>query len=138
MLEKIPQMYEIFYENRDYLDQAAMISLAYTRMAEHYAELSDTANALNCIELALEHAKMVDEYSEGLDNSAYGISNVWDYPQLPNEKRHTSILANPDFDYPTTTIWFGKDRESQVQCCSKAFSHKRFDFFRDQIEKITK
>ena len=136
ILEKIPKMYEIFYENGDYLDQAVMISLAYTRMAEHYAELSDAANALHCIELALEYAKKADEYYEGLDNNAYGISNVWDYPQLPKEKRHTSIFANPDFDYPTTTIWFGKDRESQVQYCLRDFFHKRFDFIRDQIERI--
>ena len=45
MLEKIPRLYEVFYENKDYLDDGVMVVLAYTRMAEHYAELKDATNA---------------------------------------------------------------------------------------------
>lgn len=139
ILEKIPKMYEVFYENKDYFDCATTVALAYMRMAEHYAELKDATNAIRCIESTLENAKEVDEYYKGLDSRAYGISDVWeDYPKLPNEKRHTSILANPDFDYPTTTLWFGENEKSQVECYLKDISHSRFDFIRDEIEKITK
>jgi len=138
MLEKIPKLYEVFYENKDYLDDGLMLTLAYMRMAEHYAELKDAANAICCIESAIENARMVDAYYEGLSNGPYGITNTWDYPQIPKEKRHTSILANPDYDYPTCTIWIEKDGESQVQRCMKNFLHARFDFVRDEIGKITK
>ncbi len=136
MLEKIPKMYEIFFENKDYLDDGVIVSLAYTRMAEHYAELKDADHAIRCIESAFENAKKVDEYYEGLDNGPYGISDTWDYPQIPKEKRHTSILANPDLDYPTCTFWIDQDGESQVQRCERDISHARFDFIRDEIEKL--
>ncbi len=135
MLEKIPRLYEVFYENEDYLGDGAMVSLAYTRMAEHYAELKDRANAICCIESALENARKADAYYEGLNNGPYGITDTWDYPQIPKEKRHTSILANPDFDYPTTTIWIDKNGESQIQRCIRDISHARFDFIRSEIEK---
>ena len=135
MLEKIPRLYEVFYENKDYLDDSVMISLAYTRMAEHYAELKDAANTIRCIKSALENARKIDAYYEGLNNGPYGITDTWDYPQIPKEKRHTSILANPDFDYPTCTIWIDKEGESQVQRCIRDFSHSRFDFIRNEIEK---
>ncbi len=138
MLEKIPKMYEIFYENKDYLVDGRIVALAYTRMAEHYAELKDADNAMHCIESAFENAKIVDEYYEGLDNGPYGITDTWDYPQLPKEKRHTSILANPDLDYPTCTFWIDKDGESQVERCTKEFSHSRFDFVREEIKKRIK
>ena len=138
ILEKIPQFYEVFYENKDYLDDGLMLSLAYTRMAEHYAELKDGTNAIRCIESALENARKVDEYYEGLENGPYGITDTWDYPQIQKEKRHTSILANPDFDYPTCTIWIDKDGERQVQRCIRDISHTRFDFIRNKIERITK
>ena len=136
ILKKIPKLYEIFYENKDYLDDALMLTLAYTRMAEHYAELNDGTNAMNCIVSAFESAKEVDAYYEGLNNGSYGITDTWDYPQIPKEKRHTSILANPDFDYPTTTLWIKKDEESQIQRLKKDISHKRFDFIRDEIERL--
>ncbi|MBQ8409949.1 MAG: hypothetical protein IJY39_13900 [Clostridia bacterium] len=135
MLEKIPRLYEVFYENEDYLGDGVMVSLAYTRMAEHYAELKDANNAIRCFVSALENAKKVDAYYEGLDNGFYGITDIWDYPQIPQEKRHTSILANPDFDYPTCTVCVDKDGESQVQRCIKDFSHSRFDFIKNEIEK---
>ncbi len=136
ILEKIPKMYEIFFENKDYLDDALIVSLAYTRMAEHYAELKDAANALYCIDQALKTAKQVDAYDAGLENGPYGITDTWDYPQLPKEKRHTSILADPDLDYPTCTIWIDQDGESQVQRCIKDISHARFAFIRDEIIKL--
>lgn len=138
MLEKIPKMYEIFYENQDYLSKATTVSLAYTHMAKHFAEVKDADNTIRCIKSALENAQKADDSYEGLDNGAYGTTDVWDLPQMPKEKRHTSILANPDFDYPTTTIWIVKDAESQVQHCLKEFSHTRFAFVRDEIEKMTK
>ena len=137
MLEKIPKLYEVFYENNDYLDDSVMVVLAYTRMAEHYAELMDATNSIRCVKSALENAKKVDEYYEGLENGPYGITDTWDYPQIPKEKRHTSILANPDYDYPTCTIWIDKDAESQVQRCIRDFSHSRFDFIRSEIENCT-
>jgi len=136
MLEKIPGLYEVFYENKDYLDDGVMVTLAYIRMAEHYAELKDAANAMRCIELALENAKKVDAYYDGLDNGPYGITDTWDYPQIPKEKRHTSILADPDFDYPTCTIWVNKEGESWVRRCERNISHKRFDFIRSEIESL--
>ena len=135
MLEKVPKFYEVFYEEKDYLDDSVMIVLAYTRMAEHYAELKDATNAIRCIESALENARKEDAYYEGLNNGLYGISDTWDYPQIPMEKRHTSILANPALDYPTLTICVDKDSESRVQRCIKDLSHPRFDFIRNEIDK---
>ena len=137
MLEKIPRLYEVFYENKDYLDDSWMIALAYTRMAEHYAELKDETNTIRCIKSALENARKVDAFYDGLDAGPYGISDVWDYPQIPKEKRHTSILSNPDYDYPTCTRWIEKNEESQVQRCIRDFSHSRFDFIRSEIENHT-
>ena len=136
MLEKIPKMYEIFFENRDYLNDSGWLAATYTRMAEHYAELNDATNTLRCIELALKNAKEMDAYYKGLESRAYGISDVWDYPQLPKEKRHTSILANPDFDYPTATLWMNKGEESEVDCLLRDLSHERFDFVRDKIHAL--
>ena len=85
---------------------------------------------------ALENARKVDDYLKGMDCNSFGVTDVWDQPTLPKEKRHTSILANPDYDYPTTTIWRGRNRDSQVQCCIQDFSHERFDFIRDEIQEI--
>ena len=138
MLEKISKMYEVFYENEDYLSKTATVCLAYTHMAKHFAELKDEDNTIRCIKSALENAKKTDESYDGLDNGAYAITDAWDLPQMPKEKRHTSILANPDYDYPTTTIWIAKDEENWIQRCMKYISHSRFDFVRDEIEKIAK
>ena len=113
-----------------------MVYLSYTRMAEHYAELNDGQSALRCVQFALENAQKVDDYLQGMDSNSYGVTDVWDQPTLPKEKRHTSILANPDYDYPTTTMWRGRNRDSQVQCCIQDFSHERFDFIRDEIKEI--
>ena len=107
-------------------------------MAKYFAELKDEDNTMRCIKLALENAKKVDDSYEGLDNGAYAITDAWDLPQMPKDKRHTSILGTPDFDYPTTTIWIVKDAESWVQRCMKYIAHSRFDFVRGEIEKITK
>ncbi len=136
ILEKIPKLYEAFYENKDYLDDGTTLALAYTRMAEHYADLKDETNTLRCIVSALENAGTVDTYYEGLQNGPYGISDAWDYPQMPKEKRHTSILADPNYDYPTTTVWINTDSETLVQHHLKIFSGARFDFIRDEVEKI--
>lgn len=138
MLEKIPKMYEIYYENHDYLSKADTVSLAYTHMANHFAALKDADNTIRCIKSALENAKKADSAYEGLENGAYGITDAWDIPQMPKDKRHTSILANPDYDYPTTTVWIAKDAESQVQRCIRDLSHAGFNFIRDEIERITK
>jgi len=138
LLEKIPKLYEVFYENQDYLSKATTVSLAYTHMANHFAALNDADNTIRCIKSALENAKKVDSYYDGLDNGAYGINDAVDFPQIPKAKKHTSILANPDFDYPTTTIWIVKDSESMVQRCMKDMSHSIFDFIRNEIERIIK
>jgi len=138
MLEKIPKMHEIFYENQDYLDKATTVSLAYIQMANRFAELKDADNTIHCIKLAFENAKKADSYYDDLDNGSYGLTDKWEFPQLPQAKRHTSILANPDFDYPSTTIWISKDIESQVQRCIKEFSHTKFDFIRVKIDEIAK
>lgn len=136
MLEKIPKLYEIFYENKDYFDQGGIIAWSYARMAEHYAEMNDSENTIRCADLAVYHARKADEYAVGLGNGSYGISDVWDYPQLPPEKRHTSILASPEFDYPTCTFWFSFDGETHTDRVKKDFSHERFDFARDEITKL--
>lgn len=136
ILEKIPKLYEVFYENKDYLDDGFMVALAYTRMAEHYSEMYDAVNTLRCADTALHYAKMADDYSVGLENGPYGISDVWDYPQLPPEKRHTSILASPEFDYPTCTFCFSFDGETHTDRVKKDFSHERFDFVRDELTKL--
>ena len=136
ILEKIPKLYEIFYENKDYLDDGLMIALAYTRMAEHYAEMHDSENTIRCADLAVYHARKTDDYAVGLENGSYGISDVWDYPQLPKDKRHTSILASPEYDYPTTTFWFSLDGETHTDRVKKDFSHERFDFVRDELTKL--
>lgn len=136
MLEKIPKMYEIFYENQDYLGKAVTLCLAYIRMAKHFAELKDTENTVQCIKSALENAQKADDYYEGLDNGAYGTTDKWDLPQLPKEKRHTSILASPDFDYPTTTVWISKDKESLFEQCKRDVSHAKFDFVRNEVNKL--
>ena len=138
ILEKIPKLYAVFFENDDYLGEAQTVSLAYTRMAERYAELKDAENALDCAKAALENAKRVDAYMKGLEGGAYGTCDAspWDYPKMPKEKRHTSILADPDLDYPTCTLWIPKDWDSQVLCWTKDVSHRRFDFVREEIEKL--
>ena len=136
MLEKIPKLYEIFFENKDYLGDGAMVALAYSRMAEHYAELKDGINAMRCVESALKKASKVDEYYDGLNNGPYGISDKWDYPQIPKEKRHTSILADPDLDYPTCTVWIDKNGESARQRLEREVSHTRFDFIRAEIKEL--
>ena len=131
-------MYEIFYEDQDYFDKASTLSLAYTLMAKHFANLKDEDNTVRCLKLALENAKKSDSFYDGMENGAYGITDTWDIPEMPKEKRHTSILANPDFDYPTSTIWVVKDAESQVKQCLKEILHDRFDFVREKIDKIIK
>jgi transcriptional regulator with XRE-family HTH domain len=136
MLEKIPKLYEIFYEEGDYLNHAVTVSMAYSRMAEYYADLKDADQTLRCVKLALKYAKQVDAYYADLPRGSYGISDVGDAPQLPMSKRHTSLLANPVFDYPTCTFWIDNDEEMQVQHCMKAFFHTRFDFIRSEIEKL--
>lgn len=137
MLEKIPKLYEAFYENKDYLGQACMLSLVYTRMAEQYAKLKDAPNTLACIKSALQYAKETDAYYEGLETGCYSISDVWEYPQLPKEKRHTSILANPDYDYPTTTISMDVDEENhQLKQLMSDLDHPEFDFIREEIQKL--
>lgn len=138
ILEKIPKLYEVFYEDGDYLSWGAIIARAYARMAEHYADMGDAENTLRCVGEALKHAKETDEYYSGLENGAYAISDVWDYPQLPTEKRHTSILAAPEFDYPTTTFWIAVDAESLFDCMKRDFSQKRFDFVREAVTELTK
>lgn len=136
MLEKIPKLFEVFYENKDYLDHGCDISRSYMRLAEHYAELHDSENTIRCAELAVYHARKADEYAVGLENGSYGISDVWDYPQLPPDKRHTSILASPEFDYPTCTFWFSFDGETHTDRVEKDLAHERFDFVRDELAKL--
>lgn len=136
LLSKIPGLYEVFYENNDYLEDGAMIASVYARMAEHFAELMDKENTLSCVKSAIDHAKKTDEYYNGLETGPYGISDVWDYPQIPKEKRHTSILADPGYDYPTTTIWIDKTTESNVFGITSCFSHSRFDFVRSQVNEL--
>lgn len=136
ILEKIPKLYEIFYETGDYLDQGGIIAWSYTRMAEHYADMGDVESTLRCVDAAVHYAKKTDEYAVGLENGPYAISDAWDYPQLPKEKRHTSILASPEFDYPTCTFWFSFDGETYMERVKKDFSHKRFDFVKDEIKKL--
>lgn len=133
ILEKLPKLYEIFFENGDLLNQSWIVAWAYTRMAEIYADVKDEANTIRCLESAIEFAKKDDEYCNGLDNGAYGISDAFDYPQLPKEKRHTSILATPELDHPTLTFWVKKGKESQSDLLKNAFSHSRFDFVRGKV-----
>lgn len=136
MLEKIPKLYEIFYENKDYFDQGWVIAWSYARMAEHFAEMGNAESTLRCANAAVHYAKKTDEYAIGLENGSYGISDVWDYSQLPKDKRHTSILASPEYDYPTTTFWFSFDEETHTDRVKKVFSHERFDFVRDELTKL--
>ena len=134
ILEKIPKLHEIFFENGDFLNQSWIVAWAYTRMAEIYADMKDSANTIRCLESAIEFAKKDDEYYDGVDSGFYGISDAFDHPQLPKEKRHTSILAAPELDYPTTTTYINKrDGETQTDLLKKAFSHSRFDFVRDKV-----
>ena len=136
MLEKIPKLFEVFYENGDYLADGWIVSWSYARMAEHYADMEDRENTLRCAELAVEYSKQADQYPKGLKNGLYGISDVWGYPQLPKEKRHTSLLASPEFDYPTTTFCISTEGESHVEHLMRDFSHRKFDFVRDQLSKL--
>lgn len=136
MLEKIPKLFEVFYENGDYLADGWIVTWAYARMAEHYADMGDSVNTLRCAKAAIKYAEHTDEFSEGLENGFYGISDVWDHPQLPKEKRHTSLLASPDYDYPTTTFWISTDGETHVARIKNDLSHKRFDFVREQLSKM--
>lgn len=53
MLEKLPKLHEIYYENGDYRSTCQLLALTYTRMAEHYCELGDAENALRCISSAV-------------------------------------------------------------------------------------
>lgn len=136
MLEKIPKLYEVFYENGDYLDKGWLVAWSYARMAEHYADMGDHTNTLRCIDAAICYAEKTDEYSVGLENGYYGISDVWDHPQLPKEKRHTSILSTPEYDYPTCTIWISTEGETHVDRLKRDFSHERFDFIRSKIAAL--
>lgn len=135
ILEKIPKLHEIFYENGDYLDTNWIIAWSYTRMAEHYADMGERKSTVKCLRLALEHAKAMDAYSEGLRGS-YGFTDVSDYPQFPTEKRHTSIIADPALGYPTATLWCGDDGETYVERFKKDISHSRFDFVRDELADL--
>lgn len=135
MLEKIPKLFEVFYENGDYLADGWIVTWSYARMAEHYADMGDSVNTLRCAKAAIKYAEQTDEFEEGLENGFYGISNVWDHPQLPKAKRHTSLLASPDYDYPTTTFWISTDGETHVARIKNDLSHKRFDFIREQLSK---
>lgn len=134
MLDKIPKFHKIYYENGDYRSTSQILAWSYTRMAEHYADLGDRKNALRCIRSAADHARDMDEYANGL-SGPYGFTDVWDYPQFPMEKRHTSILASPDLDYPTATLWCGtNEEESCTDQLRRDLSHSRFDFIRGEIE----
>lgn len=136
MLEKIPKFHEIFYENGDYRSTNGIIAWAYTRMAEHYADMGDGENALRCIQSAAEHARAMDDYTDGL-RGPYGFTDVWDYPKFPEEKRHTSILATPELDYPTATLWCGSDEgESYAERLKRDAAHARFDLMREKIETV--
>ncbi len=136
MLEKIPKLFKVFYEMGDYLADGWIVSWSYARMAEHYADMGDAANTLRCVDAAIKYAKQTDEYPVGLENGFYGISDAWGYPQLPKEKRHTSVLASPEYDYPTTTISISTDGESHIEHLRRELSHKRFDFVRDDLNKL--
>lgn len=136
ILEKIPKLYEVFYENGDYFSWGAIIARAYARLAEHYADMGEAENTLRCVCGALKHARETAEYYSGLESGAYGISDVWDLPQLPAEKRHTSVLASPEFDYPTTTLWISVDAEPLFDCIKRDFYQERFDFVRDAITEL--
>ncbi|MBQ8186790.1 MAG: helix-turn-helix domain-containing protein [Clostridia bacterium] len=136
ILEKIPKLHEIYYEDGDFRSTGQILAWSYTRMAEHYAELRDAENALRCIHSAAEHARAMDDYADGL-SGPYGFTDVWDYPQFPAEKRHTSILATPDLGYPTATLWCGTDEEeSSSDQLRRDLTHPRFDFIRDEIAEI--
>ena len=56
-----------------------------------------------------------------------------DRPELPLEKRHSSILAKPELDYPTATLWFDSEDCNDCTEVEKAFAEKRFDFVREKI-----
>lgn len=136
MLEKIPRLHEVFYENGDYHAQHWIFTWSYTRIAEHYAEMKDGDNALKYINSAFLHAKAADEYFKGLAG-VYGNTDIWGYPLFPKEKRHTSILAKPELDYPTSTYWqSSNEHETYVDVLRRDLSHERFDFIRDRIEEI--
>jgi len=137
ILEKIPKLHEVFYENKDYLGQSWILAWSYTAMAEHYADLGDSINAVNCLKAAATHAKEADAYMKGVSNGPYSISDVGDYPQLPAKFRHTSLLASPEFGYPTTTFWAGREEKDFYSDRFKQdISHQRFDFIRDKIADI--
>ncbi len=137
MLEKIPRLHEIFYENGDYLGENWILAWAYTAMAEHYADLGDGVSAVKCLKSAAVHAKEADAYMKGVSNGPYGISDVGDYPPLPIEFRHTSILASPEFGYPTATWWVGREeKDFYSDRFREDISHQRFDFIRDEIADL--
>lgn len=137
LLEKLPKLLEIFYENGDYLDDSWIGAWAHTRLAEHYAELNDRKKTLEHLSRAAAFARMMDDYPRGLQSGPYGYTDVWGYPLLPAEKRHTSLLGDPALDYPTTTVWQNNDEsESYTDKLKKEISHSRFDFIRSEMDAI--
>jgi len=137
MLEKIPRLFEVFYENGDYNAEGFIVAWAWIRMAEHFADMGDSENALRCAGAAVKAAKKVDEYYAGLGNGFYAMNDVHEgIGLLPKEKRHTSILASPEFDWPTTTSCVAMDEESTTERIKCRLSHERFDFVRDEIGKM--
>ncbi|MGN1346479.1 MAG: helix-turn-helix domain-containing protein [Eubacteriales bacterium] len=132
ILEKIPKLLEVFYENGDYLDTNWILAWSYTRMAEHYAGSGDREHTAACLKAAAGYARAMDAYTDGL-HGPYGFTDVWDYPQFPAEKRHTSILAMPELGYPTATLWCGGEEESYTERFRKDLSHACFDFVREDL-----
>ncbi len=137
ILEKIPRLHEIFYENGDYLDTSWIFAWSYTRIAEHYADMGEGEKSVRYLKSAAEYARAMDEYLSGL-KGGYCYTDEQNLPKLPMEKRHTSLLASPEFDYPTCVNWYRPDaEESYVERLKKDLSHPRFDFIRGELDGLS-
>ena len=140
ILQKIPTLLHTFYEDGDYLGDNQILSLAYTRMGERYAERGDREHALACLESALSAARAADAFYADLAPGYYRYDEKFGEPVLPKEKRHTSILARPELDYPTMTSSFGYNDVGGIKTVTArvkdAVKDERFAFIHDEVKEL--
>ena len=137
VLKKIPELHRVFFEDGDYLETSQTVSLAYTRMAERYAELGDGENALSSLISATEYAKAFNAYTDGMIGG-HGVTDRGECPVMPKEKQHTSLLMRPEYYHPTATVWYSADGDpdGEIDRVRRAAGNPCFDFIRPRVEEL--
>lgn len=101
---KIVDIYEILYEDGDFLEEAQRVYIAYFRMAEIYAVQKNDGMMFECLEKGIKHGIEFNDYEETAVHTSLLfrglVAGGWvkDNPDDSHRMEMLEWLAEPQFD----------------------------------------